>query len=256
MTISTTRTRPAFTLIELLVVISIIALLIAILLPALKSARDSARVVACGSNQRQLGIMIAMYANDMDSIVVPAHPDTHKAGDYFGPSHARYDASNHYEGYRGLLGLWKLDYASTVEAFYCPTSTRGWKSHIDPRKWDDISNTNDQTSYDYYAGREMNGYHTTPTHSEYTARREMGQDGRRVMLTDYNQLYGSPSLFKATHTGNGNLISDEPPMGFNFLFDDGSVKWASSNRTDYRVLPATGWIENIYFASSRAIYTR
>ena len=57
-------TRPGFTLIELLVVISIIALLISILLPALSAARAAARTVACGSNERQVGIAMMTYATD------------------------------------------------------------------------------------------------------------------------------------------------------------------------------------------------
>ena len=60
-----------FTLIELLVVISVIALLIAILLPALRAARDSARAVACMSNQRQLGISFGVYLNDNDGEFPP-----------------------------------------------------------------------------------------------------------------------------------------------------------------------------------------
>jgi len=54
----------AFTLIELLVVISIIALLIAVLLPALSGARESARVAACQSNQRQHSVSMMAYIQD------------------------------------------------------------------------------------------------------------------------------------------------------------------------------------------------
>jgi prepilin-type N-terminal cleavage/methylation domain-containing protein/prepilin-type processing-associated H-X9-DG protein len=55
-----------FTLIELLVVIAIIAILAAILFPVFASARVKARQSACGSNLRQLGLGIRMYADDWD----------------------------------------------------------------------------------------------------------------------------------------------------------------------------------------------
>lgn len=63
--------RHGFTLIELLVVISIIALLISILLPALGAARESAKTMRCLSNQRQLGLSMAMYYNESDGRIVP-----------------------------------------------------------------------------------------------------------------------------------------------------------------------------------------
>ncbi len=52
-----------FTLIELLVVISIIALLLAILLPSLHRARENARCTVCGSNLRQIGSALSLYAD-------------------------------------------------------------------------------------------------------------------------------------------------------------------------------------------------
>lgn len=56
--------RRAFTLVELLVVMAIVGLLGALLLPSLSKAGERARVTACRSNLRQVGIALRLYLDD------------------------------------------------------------------------------------------------------------------------------------------------------------------------------------------------
>lgn len=64
--------RSAFTLIELLVVVAIIALLAAILFPVFGQVRERARQASCASNEKQMGLGFAMYAQDYDEWMATA----------------------------------------------------------------------------------------------------------------------------------------------------------------------------------------
>jgi len=68
---SSRRKTEAFTLIELLVVIAIIAILAAILFPVFAQVREKARMTACVSNLKQIGLGLAQYTQDNDESYPP-----------------------------------------------------------------------------------------------------------------------------------------------------------------------------------------
>ena len=110
-----------FTLIELLVVVAIIAVLLAMLLPALTQAREQVRLVACASNQRQIGQATQLYVQDWDGWLYPAV--------VYGPDMGEWGSA-----WSSMLIV--KGYLTAPEVFHCPdhqpeyTPTTDLRSYI------------------------------------------------------------------------------------------------------------------------------
>jgi prepilin-type N-terminal cleavage/methylation domain-containing protein len=88
----------AFSMVELLVVIGIIAVLLALLLPSLSGAMRRGRETRCLANCQQLGVLMAIYAQD-NQTWYPVMPVPPGSGPVL-PEQARYG---------GVAGLFSLD---------------------------------------------------------------------------------------------------------------------------------------------------
>ncbi len=124
----------AFTLIELLVVIAIIAILAAMLLPALSKAKNKAQVVSCLNNLKQVGLGMALYADNNQGKVPSALSYGAIPGDY-NSAESTVPKTDTYGGVPTLLNV------GNYRSFWCPSDKVQMPSNP--------LNMRDYTSYRY-----------------------------------------------------------------------------------------------------------
>jgi len=102
-----------------LVSVAVIALLLSLMMPGLSLVRETTRRVVCASNVRQVGLGLAMCADDNKETL----PRVHLEG--FGTGEPQYQLSMRIRvapsEWDGLGVLWSGEYLSSGQVFYCPS---------------------------------------------------------------------------------------------------------------------------------------
>jgi type II secretory pathway pseudopilin PulG len=109
--------RCGFTIIDVLVSVAVIAVLISILMPSLSMVRETTRRLVCASNTRQIGLGLAMYAEDYAGILPPTRFDS--LSDAHRLTTVRVsDNVNDWDGLGWLVGS---NYLDAPQVYYCPS---------------------------------------------------------------------------------------------------------------------------------------
>ncbi len=206
--------RKSFTLIELLVVVAIISILASLLLPSLKSARETAKGVACLSNMKQVGLAFQMMGNDNEGWIngtgSPSNPPA--------PAYWYESLTNSYLKGGGNLILYNGGKNSG-----CPAKLTG------------------DTTYSFGANTVFTGYGYYPMRSLNEVRNHA-----RIFLVADCYGYGAvnPGNFDDTvvPSVNGGYVSKgrHRQKGLNFIFADGHGEFLK-NGAWHTITGATQW---------------
>jgi hypothetical protein len=176
---------------------AVVAILISLLSPTLWSVRETARRVLCGSNIRQLGIGIALYADDNHDRLPPSQFIDNKDGKPVKPQemlHLRVDkqadgvSQNDWDG---LGHLYSGNYLPEPHIFYCPSHKGQITFGAYAARWDSEMGSI-VGNYQYRGSGPM------PNHALFLSRIEPGttalvSDGLRTQ-SDYNHRIGGNVL--------------------------------------------------------------
>lgn len=228
--------RRGFTLIELLVVVAIIASLVAILLPAFAGARRSSQRVVCLSNQRQLYLAIAYYAEEFNQQV----PLGYSLGP--GPGWKQYNyllrsGSSSGEAAMRWMGLLYLHGAfDSPLAFYCPSERdelMSFDTESNPWPPDDTAPPGKSTRIGYGV-RPLIGWPFPRELPMPEPLPRLDQIGLRGSVTILGDLIHKPDRITQRHGD-----------GINVLRSDGAASWVALQQFEQVEVDGKRWQDTL-----------
>jgi len=210
--------RGGFTLIELLVVISIIALLIAMLLPSLGSAREAVRRVTCSNQLRQIFTGGSTYSVDHGGRMPPITDDVlHTSwivdpGGRFAEEYLQQDVEQY-----GTFGGINARMRSMTNIFRCPSVSDQLLHWANSEEADRASAQYAFSGFALWDTDKREVFRHTRT-NVITHEVTMGHDLAHAANTTSNKGYNNHA---PNHTPGAN------PVGGNYLYGDGAVRWES-----------------------------
>lgn len=203
-----------FTLIDILVSLSVIAVLLTLLMPSLGLVRETTRRVVCASNVRQLGLGVAMYAEDFHGDIPPSvfFPAPGQGINRMQQTvTVRVAAAQPF--WDGLGLLYSASYLDAPGVYYCPSHAGDYRL---------------QTYAPVWADRECLNAGEVVCNFQYRA---SGPQGERLTP------FGSPSLAIITD-GMRTAAEYSHKVGSNVLSLDLHVAWVT-NPGLLSILPAS-----------------
>ena len=187
-------------------VLAVTVILASLLFPALGGVRETANRMMCGSNQRQIGMGITLFANDWnDELPASSFQEFDLAQEMMAVSTGTQLVTAEHQGVEGL-GRLLIGYLDTPSCLYCPSHTGDheyckYKSELQVQATDwQYSELPIYINY-HYAG------HLDP--SEQFKKRRLDNKHGEVLVTD----------------GLRTLADFNHDHGANTLHGDGAVVW-------------------------------
>ena len=217
--------RRGFTLVELLVVIGIIALLISILLPTLSKARENAIRAKCGSNIRQWGQALHMYANDNKGYFpyngppIPPNCPVGGADLSWNSTIVQQFWATYLMPNRNLRDRGKDN------ILFCPSQT--WHRE----EQNDTTLAGGLMGYFYLPHRHVVGasMNYKPAGEGWVTKKKFAGEFKLAPIMSDMQQYESGAKSWGHFSSH---LKNQTPAGGNFLFEDGHVKWYNFDEID------------------------